>query len=376
MKILHLGKYFPPDYGGVERVTYVTANGAVEAGYDVTVIVFNSSQKYKREKIGGIKVIRLPRIVKIFRTPFTTPIVSLIKEIKPDLIHLHIPNPWFELNLLFYLILNPKTKIVATYHSDVINYTPIHFIGNLIRYIYIFPLLKLFCKRIMATSPNYVKGSFILSNVSEKVSVIPLGIDIPRYKTKEKIKSDKKNLLFVGRLFPYKGLEYLLYAVKIISDIRKDFILYVVGEGELRKKLEKEVKSLMIEDFVKFVGKLSDKEVLKYYNSCDIFILPSIFKSEAFGITQLETMAFGKPIISTNIDGSGVSYVNINSVTGITVEPKNSKALANAIIKLLDNEQLRLRMGRNGRERLKKYFDQDKMVKDILNVYKDVLKGN
>ncbi len=376
MKILHLGKYFPPNYGGVEQFTHSVAKYSVEAGYVVTAIVYNSSQKMKHEKIDGINVIRLSRLVNFLRTPFTMPIVSLIRDEKPDLIHLHVPNPWFEFNLLLYMLFNPKTKIFVTYHSDVINYTPIHFFGNLLRFLYLFPLLKFYCNKIMATSPNYVQGSFILSNLSERISVIPLSINISKFKTKEKIKSNKRILLFVGRLSPYKGLEYLLGAIKKVSISRKDFVLYIVGDGSLRKKLEKRVNSLGIKDFVSFVGEISDKNLLKYYNSCDIFILPSIFKSEAFGIVQLEAMAFGKPVISTNIYGSGVPYVNVDGFTGKVVRPKDSIDLADAIIELLGNERLRREYGNNGRMRVKKYFSQDKMIKDILSVYKQILHGH
>ncbi len=376
MRILHLGKYFFPDSGGVERATYAISKEAVKSGHDVTVVVFNSSNEYKKEIIDGIKIIRLPKISKIFRAPFTIPIIGLIEKINPDLIHLHIPNPWFEFNLLVYLIFNPNSKVVVTYHSDVVNYTPIHFFGNFIRYIYLLPMLKIFCRKIIATSPNYVRDSFILSSLNSKVSVIPLSINVSKFKTKDKIKSDKIKLLFVGRLFPYKGLNYLLEAIKIVSKAKQKFILYIVGDGELKENLKKQTKSLMIDNFVMFVGKLSDKGLLKYYNSCDIFILPSIYKSEAFGIVQLEAMAFGKPIISTNISGSGVSYVNINNFTGKVVQPRDSKALANAIVELMNNKNLRIKMGINAKERVKNYFNEKKMIKNTFYVYNEVLKGD
>ena len=375
MKILHLGKYFPPEQGGVEQVTYVIAKGATKAKHEVTVIVSNTSQKYKEEIIEGIRVIRLPLIYKIFRVPFTPSIISLIEEIKPDLIHLHIPNPWFELNLLFYLLFHPRVKVVATYHSDVVNYTPFHFIGNLLRYPYLYILLQVFCQRVIATSPNYVSGSFILSLISKKVLIVPLGIDIPKFRTREKIRSNRKILLYFGRLFPYKGLEYLLDAVRIVANNRDDFILYIVGDGVLKNKLENQVKLLKIGNFVKFDFTPTEKDKLKYYNSCDMFVLPSFIKSEAFGIVQLEAMAFGKPVISVNIPGSGVPYVNVDGITGKIVQPMNSEDLAKSIIELLDHEKTRLRLGKNARERVKKYFDQNKMVKDILSLYNQVMKG-
>jgi rhamnosyl/mannosyltransferase len=371
MRILHLGKYFYPERGGIENYTYILAKEAKRLGNGVYVIVSNTSKKFVHERIEGIEVFRLPRIFYSLHTPFTIPFICLIKKINPDIIHLHVPNPWFEFNLFLYSLLNKKAKIIVTYHSDVIFYTPFHFFGEMLRRFYLFPLLK-FSKKIIATSQNYVEDSAILKNFRNKVKIIPLGVDIKKFKPLKLKKQKKKVLLFLGRLFPYKGLEYLLQAIKIVSEKRKDFILYIVGEGKLRKKLEGMTKILKIENFVKFTGKVPDEQAVKYYNLCDIFILPSIHKSEAFGISQLEAMACGKPIISTNLKGSAVPWVNQHMKTGLIVEPKNSKALAEAIIYLLENEKLRKRMGMNARKRVLKYFTLQRMIRDIFKVYREI----
>jgi len=371
MRILHLGKYFYPEKGGIENYTYTLTKEAKKLGNEVYVIVSNTSKKFEYSEINGIKIFRLPRIFYSFHTPFTTPFVCLIKKINPGIIHLHVPNPWFEFNLFLYSILNRNAKIIVTYHSDVIWYTPFHFFGELLRRFYLFPLLK-FSKKIIATSQNYVEGSSILKKFKSKVKIIPLGADTQKFKP-IKVKKLKKNvLLFLGRLFPYKGLEYLLQAIKVVSEKRKDFILYIVGEGKLRKKLEEMVKNLKIENFVKFTGEVSDEQAIKYYNLCDIFILPSIHKSEAFGISQLEAMACGKPIISTNLKGSAVPWVNQHKKTGLVVRPRDSHELANAILYLLENERTRKLMGENARRRIEKYFTQERMVNSTLKIYRDL----
>jgi rhamnosyl/mannosyltransferase len=202
--------------------------------------------------------------------------------------------------------------------------------------------------------------------------VIPLGVDEKMFKPIKVKKLKKKVLLFVGRLFPYKGLEYLLGAIKIISDKRRDFILFIVGEGKLRKKLEKMLRDLKIKNLVKFTGALPDEELIKYYNLCDIFILPSIHKSEAFGISQLEAMACGKPVISTNLNDSAVPWVNQHMKTGLIVEPKNSEALANAILFLLENKGIREEFGQNARKRIIKFFTQRRMIERTISVYKSL----
>jgi rhamnosyl/mannosyltransferase len=371
VRILHLGKYFYPERGGIENYTYILAKEAKKLDYEVYVIVSNTSKKFEYTEINGIKVFRLPRIFHFFHVPFTVPLIHLIKKINPDVIHLHIPNPWFEFNLFLYSLFYKNVKIIVTYHSDIIWYTPFHFFGELIRRFYLFPLLKI-SKKIIATSENYVDGSPILKKLRNKIVVIPLGVDEKMFKPIKVKKLKKKVLLFVGRLFPYKGLEYLLWTIKIISNKRRDFILFIVGEGKLRKKLEKMLRDLKIKNLVKFTGALPDEELIKYYNLCDIFILPSIHKSEAFGISQLEAMACGKPVISTNLNGSAVPWVNQHMKTGLIVEPKNSEALANAILFLLENKGIREEFGQNARKRIIKFFTQRRMIERTISVYKSL----
>ena len=370
MKILHLGKYFYPEMGGIENYTLTLAREFKRRGHKIFVIVSNTSKEFEHEKLNGIEVFRLPRVFYFFRSPFTSPFLSIIKKIKPDIVHLHVPNPWFELNLFFYCLFFKKPKIVITYHSDIVPYTIFHFVGDFLRKFYLLPLLKIFSKKIIATSENYVEGSCILKKVKHKIVIIPLGINPKKFKPMKIRKKKKKVLLFLGRLFPYKGLEYLLQAIKIVSKKRSDFILFIAGSGELRKKLEDLVKKLRISRFVKLVGKVTDEEAIKYYNLCDIFVLPSIYKSEAFGISMLEAMACAKPVISCDIKGSGVPWVNQHMKTGLIVKPKDPKALASAILYLLENKKVRNEMGKNARKRVLKYFTTKKMIREIAKVYK------
>ncbi len=371
MRVLHLGKYFYPERGGIENYTLALAKEAKKAGNEVFVIVSNTTRRFIHEKIMGIEVFRLPRIFHFLRLPVTVSPISLVRKIKPDIIHLHVPNPWFELNLFLYYIFSKNLKIIVTYHSDVVWYTQFHFLGECMRRLYLIPLLK-FSKKIVATSKNYAEYSPVLKWVKDKIVIIPLGVDEKIFRPRKVKKIKKHVLLFVGRLVPYKGVEHLLKAAKILSEKRRDFILLIVGNGKLKRKLEKITKKLSIERFVKFVGGVSEEDVIKYYNLCDIFILPSVHRSEAFGISQLEAMACGKPVISTNIKGSAVPWVNQHMRTGIVVEPKNPKALSDAILLLLRSERMRKIMGKNARLRVLKYFTTSKMLRKTLSVYKSI----
>ena len=115
------------------------------------------------------------------------------------------------------------------------------------------------------------------------------------------------------------------------------------------------------------LDRIEDNDLDNYYKACDIYLFPSIMQSEAFGIVQLEAMKYSKPVINTNL-GTGVNYVSIHKVTGLTVEPKNSDELANAINKLLNDDNLRETLGQNAKKRVKEVFD----IKTNKNKYKEL----
>lgn len=372
MKILHLGKYYFPIKGGIETYYYELSNDFVKKRNQVSVIVSNITRKREISNVKGVIVLRMENYMKrLLNAPVTFPFVHLIGLFKPDIIHLHCPNPWAEFNLFLYKLLGGKGKVIVTYHSDVIHYSILHTVLDFLRKIYLYPLLKLFTSKIIATSPNYVEGSNVLNTVRDKIVVIPLFINTEAYKPDHQ-QSDKFVLLFEGRLVKYKGLEYLVQAIKNVATIRTDFVLYIVGGGKLEDKLKKMVKDLGLSNLVKFTGLVSDELRTRYYKKADLFILPSIYKSEAFSFSQLEAMAFGIPVISCNIAGSGVPYANKNHVTGIVVRPEDSRELSKAIIQLLIDSKMRATYGKNARERVLKLFSQKNVITQIENLYKSV----
>jgi len=372
MKILHLGKFYFPEKGGIETYSYELANEFVKKKNRVSVIVANTSNKRSLENIEGVRVLRMGSLIKFSNKILTFPFFHLIHLFKPDIIHLHCPNPVAELNLFLYKLFGGKGKVVVTYHSDVLHYSIIMAVLDSLRKLFLYPLLKLFSAKIIATSQNYVDGSPVLKTVRDKTTIVPLFIDTSMYKLQTKQHREKFVLLFEGRLVPYKGLGYLIEAIKLVSKIRSDFVLYIVGGGKEEKKLKKMVKELGLTNLIRFTGVASEKERLKYYSIADIFILPSIYKSEAFSFSQLQAMAFGIPVISCNIPGSGVPWVNQDQVTGIVVRPEDSGELTKAIIMLLTDSELRRTYGKNARERVLKLFSKEKVISQIEKLYKSV----
>ena len=143
-------------------------------------------------------------------------------------------------------------------------------------------------------------------------------------------------MLFVGRLVYYKGLEYLIEAMRWVPDA----VLVVVGTGPLRGRLQRLSEQwLGCPGKVVFLGAVAEHDLCAWYHACDVFVLPSVELSEAFGLVQLEAMACAKPVVTTDLP-TGVTYVNQHGHTGLVVPRRNSRALAEAINILLDNRQL------------------------------------
>ena len=173
--------------------------------------------------------------------------------------------------------------------------------------------------------------------------------------------------LFVGRLVYYKGCDVLIRAMSKVKYGHLD----IVGEGPLKTELTELSEKLGLTDRVSFLGEVADSVLDECFRKCDVFVLPSVEKSEAFGIVQMEAMAYGKPVINTNLK-SGVPYVSLHRITGLTVEAKNSSELADAMNWLALHPEVREVYGKAGYERIKEYFSQSNMLKQLFTLYENL----
>lgn len=174
----------------------------------------------------------------------------------------------------------------------------------------------------------------------------------------------------VGRLATQKGHQYFLRAAtEVLKKVPKTKFL-IVGGGSLEKRLRKLAVRLRIEKRVSFLGPRRDLE--KILPRLDILVLPSLW--EPLGNVLLEAMVFSRPVIATRV--GGIPEIVENGVTGILVPPKNSQKLAEAMVFLLQNPEIARRMGREGRERVKRYFSLERLVKEVEEVYDRILKKN
>lgn len=347
MNILQLGKYYSPVQGGIETHVRELCEGLVKRGNKVVCIV--SSKFNSDEIINGVKVVRLARLFNSYPIVFSLP--GYLKKVQNyfDIVHLHMPNPSAEISCL---LAKPK-KLIVSYHADVVD----KFGAGM--YLYFQNKVLRMADKIIVSSQKYADSSPVLKKFKHKCVVIPYGIDSKKFlKNSSPISGKKPVFLFVGRLVKYKGVKYLIDAMKNV-----DGTLLLVGNGPLLHSLHLRVAELNLDSRVKFLADVPGKELPGFYHAADVVILPSISRAEAFGIVQLEAMACSKPVVST----SGI--VNVHLKTGLVVPPADSVALASAMNKLAEDKSLRVRLGRNGKRRVQKYFNVGLMLDRVIDVY-------
>ncbi|WP_445363946.1 glycosyltransferase [Microbulbifer sp. ANSA003] len=284
---------------------------------------------------------------------------------KAKVLHLHFPWPFGD---LAYLFAGKRRPLVVTYHSDVVRqkwllklYTPL--------------MNRFFAKadRIVATSEQYVATSPVLQRWKHKVSVIPLGVDEdtlppPREDDLKRIEATYGQgfMLFVGVLRYYKGLEYLVSAAEGAG-----CRILIAGAGPEEGRMRALVSKLGLNN-VEFLGFVSDEEKAALYRLCGAVVFPSHLRSEAFGVTLIEGLMAGKPLISCEI-GTGTSFVNENGVTGHVIPPADSSALRAAMNDLSSNPERAKIMGAAARQRYEALFTGEKMRESYQELYREVL---
>jgi glycosyltransferase involved in cell wall biosynthesis len=359
--VLHVGKFFPPHMGGMETHLHDLCQGLVES-YDVRVLVASGTRSALNEEINGIHVSRLRTPLTLFSTPLCPSMASQIREANADVVHIHLPNP---AAVSAYLASGCRGRLIFTYHSDTVRQ---RMLGMLVE-----PMLHVAMRRssaVIATSPNYVRTSPVLSRYHDRCHVIPLGIAVEDFthSDPEQVAAVRRQygdrlIVSVGRLVYYKGFEYLIRAMPGVRGT-----LLIIGEGPLRGKLSKLASELGIADRVHFLGKVDQELLVACYHAASVFVLASVARSEAFGIVQIEAMAAGLPVVNTGLD-SGVPYVSPHNQTGLTVPPADSAALATAITTLLDDDALRQKFGLAGQLRAHQEFSLQSMASATRKLY-------
>ncbi|WP_081543674.1 glycosyltransferase [Chromobacterium violaceum] len=382
IKVLHLGKYFHPDAGGIETVTKDIAQGAAQAGYEVSVLCFGDAARLRNDKVGDVEVLRAPIWKKTSSQPFGWQYfyAFLHHARKYDIVHVHVPNM---LAALAVVLARSQGRIVVHWHSDVINKG---WLGSMM-----YPLEWLMLRRahaVIATSQAYADASPLLRRFRGKVRVVPIGIEDPEALDDGHepglapmpasgsamplhVRSDDERIvLAVGRLVPYKGFEVLVDAA---CSLPLGCRIVIVGGGECRAELEARIKRHGVQDRVYLAGRLDDKSLRALFQRATLFCLPSISRAEAFGVVLLEAMAHGLPIVASDIAGSGVPWVNSHGETGLNIPVGDPQALATAITTLLSEPRTLECMREASRRRFEREFTASVATRRVLDLYSALL---
>lgn len=369
MKVAQVTKYFYPHKGGIESNVLGISEGLVDLGHEVLVLTSNIPKGADLEELSGIRILRSHALFSAFNDPFSPGIFRNLMKEDYDLIHVHLPDPF---NSIYALLASKirRKPLFVTYHADIIKDRWYHIPFKAAYGLFSCQVLAS-AKKIIATTPDYVKDSQIPKKFRDKVMIVPNFVDCGKYIPElsgDRIKREhslekKKVILFLGRLVPYKGVEHLLRAYKKVREKVSDAALIIAGSGPLEEELKKQATKLELPDVL--IIPVHEDDIPEYYAACDVFVLPSVTRQEAFGIVLLEAMSSGKPVISTNI--SGMPYVVGDA--GIVVPPKDDEALAEAIVRILADNDLRIQMGRRARERVEKEFNKEYAAEKTLKVY-------
>jgi glycosyltransferase involved in cell wall biosynthesis len=223
--------------------------------------------------------------------------------------------------------------------------------------------------RIIAVSRAVARHVRALGGCLEKTDVIPNGVDRAVFSPSEPRPGAAPTILFVGRLAVNKGPQVLIDALPRVLERFPETQVHLIGDGPLRRDLERSVQQRGMTDSVRFLG--TQREIEDRLRSGDIFVLPSLM--EGLPLTVLEAMACGLPVIATAVGGT-VEIVE-EGVNGYLVRPGEPGDLASRLCDLLGNARLRREMGREGERTVERGYDWDTITQRTIDVYRAVAHG-
>lgn len=393
MKIAQIVCRFKPYKAGIGNVAYDNALGLAKLGHDVTVFTPCYSKKDKDWQSDNFKIKRIKPWFKFGNAGFIPQLFWQLKDF--DIIHLHYPffGGAEVIWILRKIFKNKKQKLVITYHHDVVG-------GLLLKSFFrfhskfIMPRITKCADKVIITSADYARHSNIkkiFKYYPEKFTEIPLGVDLQRFQPQEK----DANLLTQYQIYPYsdrvlvfvgaldnahyfKGIDFLINSFNILDysgcneNCGYQIKLIIVGDGDLKEKYAKQVQEMGLENKIKFAGRVADNDLVKYYNLADVVVLPSIDKSEAFGIVLVEAMACAKPVVAADLPG--VRSVFENGKSGFSFAVKQEGDLANRINSLFMDEKLRQKTGNQARSLCEEKYNLEKLSRKLEQVFLELLK--
>ncbi len=370
MKVLHVFRTFLSDsFGGTEQVIGQLIRGNRSNDVRFRVASLSRNPEPVVSDYFGAEIIRFRENFSVASNSVSWSLLQTFGDLVAgaDIVHYHFPWPFMDLLHLAWRVRKPS---VVTYHSDIVR-------QRMLLQLYS-PLMHKFLRSvdaIVATSPNYLATSPVLRHYADKTSVIPIGLERDSYPQPRaecvaawRERFGNRFFLFVGMLRYYKGLHILLEAMRGV-----DFPVVIVGAGPIEARLREHAANLGLRN-THFLGALPEEDKVALLKLCLGVVFPSHLRSEAFGISLLEGAMYGKPMISSEI-GTGTSYINIDSETGLVVPPSDPEALRSAMQYLLEHPDVAAEMGRAGERRYREMFTAERMAASYETLYRKLLEG-
>jgi glycosyltransferase involved in cell wall biosynthesis len=369
LNILHTPPRFYPSVGGVEEYVCTLGKGLVRKGHVVSIICANDPKDRKMTYVHHIMIKRLFSIGKIANTNITPSLPLALSVGDHDIIHTHLPTPW-SADWSAIISKTRRIPLILTYHNDISGAGIYRLFADLYNKTLLKFLLKT-AKFIIITNPRF-KSRHLVPYL-DKVIVIPNSVDTTVFKPVPEPK--RGDILFIGvldKFHHYKGLDNLISAVRLLKQSNPSIKLIIGGTGTEIGYFKNLTEMMGISENVSFMGHVLREDLVRLYNSCTIFVLPSTDPTrEGFGIVLLEAMACGRPVITTDITGVAEDVRNFRS--GICVEPGNVEDLAKAINQILPDENLANQMGMAGRTLVEEKYSSEVVANQIEHVYLSVL---
>ncbi|RLG33114.1 glycosyltransferase family 1 protein [Methanosarcinales archaeon] len=372
MRILYLTKKYPDASGGDAVVVANLEEELTKKGHEVLILTSNCPEIKEKEKVFkfGLKDkatnldrITIRRVISLIILFFWG--LKYLRRLKPEVIHSHSADLGFFISLSARLY---RIPVVNTCHGVSFIDKQYSFIK---RFAEIFFLKHAGFKKIIVVDKNNLRD-FEEAKIKNRV-YIPNGVDIRRLRFDKEKSGRQKNqdfrFLFVGRLEEQKGVKYLIHAARILIEQTKFFRVLLVGDGSQREMLENLTKEYKLGSYVTFLGRVEDEKLIELYCTSDAFVLPSLW--EGLPLTLLEAWAARLPVIVTDV--GGISGICVDGVNALIVRPKDPENIAEAMLRVVEDEELRRKLGKNGEELVMSNFSLDKVVMRTLDLYKEIV---
>ena len=369
-RVCHAYKIHVPDptTGGI---TEIIRTLATRLGWPSEIVVARPHGLGRTDVVEGVRVYRSTSFGSLWSMPLAPfyPLLLWQRSRQVDIVDYHFPFPLAD--LAFALWLPRRVALVVHWHAEIAAQKAVlPYIGWLLRR----TLRRADC--IVVSSQALLDHSPFLRAFAEKCVVVPYGIDTESWSTldageqlhvEDLRQRCRRSIVAVGRLVSYKGFDVLLDAMPKV-----DGQLTIVGSGPLQDRLVEQIKSLQLQDRVHLTGYMEHSELKCLLHACNVFVLPSVEESEAFGLVQLEAMAAGTPIINTCLP-TAVPWVARDGQEGLTVTPRSADELAAALTRLLDDPVFASELGQRGRRRAAERFSADRFIRETAEAYSAAL---